>query len=271
MAVPLLPLLAESAELEAKLDGENLLIVDLGRPETYAEMHVPGAVYLDYAHLISSRPPAMGLLPNVTQLTGLFRSIGLTPESHVVAYDDEGGGRAARLLWTLDVIGHSRYSLLNGGIHAWINEKRPVTWEPVVRSHSDYMVNLSGKAIADKAYILAHLNDANVILLDTRSPGEYAGTIVRAERGGHIPGAVNFDWVNAMDKDRNLRLKPFEDLRRMLSDLGVVPEKEVITYCQTHHRSAHTYFVLKYLGYKNIKGYPGSWSEWGNSRDTPVQ
>jgi thiosulfate/3-mercaptopyruvate sulfurtransferase len=85
------------------------------------------------------------------------------------------------------------------------------------------------------------------------------------------PGAVNFDWVNAIDQTRNLRLKPAEVLKQTFSNLGATPDKEVIVYCQTHHRSAHTFIVLKSLGYPHVRGYPGSWSEWGNSPETPIE
>jgi thiosulfate/3-mercaptopyruvate sulfurtransferase len=109
------------------------------------------------------------------------------------------------------------------------------------------------------------------VLVDARSPPEYSGEKRLAQRGGHIPGAVNFDWINAMDMQNNLRLKPAEVLSQSLAGLGVTQDKEVIVYCQTHHRSAHTYIVLKSLGYTKIKGYPGSWSEWGNQGDTPIE
>ena len=93
----------------------------------------------------------------------------------------------------------------------------------------------------------------------------------RAERAGHVPGAVNFDWVNAIDQTRSLRLKPAQELKQVLSQLGVTPDKEAIVYCQTHHRSAHTYIVLKSLGYPRVRGYPSSWSEWGNSTETSIE
>ena len=115
------------------------------------------------------------------------------------------------------------------------------------------------------------VGDPDVVFLDTRTPEEYRGINVRALRGGHIPGAVNFNWLDAIDQARNLRLKPAEDLRRLLEAAGAGPDKEVIAYCQTHHRSSHTYVVLKSLGYPRIKGYPGAWSEWGNLADTPVE
>ena len=271
MAPPLLPLLIEPAELEPHLGEKNLLLVDLDRPETYAEIHLPGAVHLDYASLVHVQPPAQGMLPDEAQLSELFSAIGLTPDTHVVAYDEEGNSRTARLLWTLDVIGHRAYSMLNGGLEAWESEHRPVANEAIARPRSHYQVRLTGAGIADRNYILAHLRDPGVVLLDARSPGEYRGEIMRAARGGHIPGAVNFDWVNAMDRAHGLRLRPAAELREMLAAIGVTPDKEIVVYCQTHHRSSHTYFVLKHLGYPNVRGYPGSWSEWGNSPDAPIE
>ncbi len=264
MAQPLLPLVAEPEDLEKNLGANNLLIVDLCRPEIYAQTHVPGAVHIDYTQIVAARPPAAGLLPSEIVLSEVFSSIGMTSDSHVVAYDDEGGGRASRLLWTLDVIGHPHYSLLNGGLHAWLNERHPVSHEPVKKPRSQYAVQFRDSPVADKSYIMNRLRDPNVVIVDTRTPAEYRGETRRADRAGHIPGAFNFDWVNAIDQARHLRLKPADELERAFSQLGVSPEKEVIVYCQTHHRSAHTYIVLKSLGYSRLRGYPGSWSEWGN-------
>jgi len=271
MTRPLLPLIVEPAELEKHLGTENLLIVDLCRPETYAQAHLPGAAHLDYVQIVTARPPAAAMLPDEAHLSEVFSALGMTPDSHVVAYDDEGGGRAARLLWTLDVVGHAHFSLLNGGLHAWLNERRPVDTGVAKRTRSRYTVKFHDTAVADKNYILGHLQDPGTVLVDTRTPAEYRGETRRATRTGHIPGAINFDWVNAMDQTRSLRLKPAEELKQMLSGLGITPDKEVIAYCQTHHRSAHTYIVLKSLGYPRVRGYPGSWSEWGNSPETPIE
>lgn len=270
MAVDL-PFIVEPEALEAALGTPGLLVVDLNGPELFAKGHIPGAVELPYPLLIGPEPPAVGRIAPAAQLSRAFSAIGMTPESHVVAYDSEGNGRAARLLWTLDAVGHRRASLLNGGFRAWAAEGHPVETGKTTAVPSDYRVEIDGAVIARKEYILAHLGDPSVVVLDVRSPAEFAGEDVRAARGGHIPGAVNMDWTETMDRGRNLRLKPASDLRARLAHLGITPDKEVITHCQTHHRSAHTYVVLKSLGFPRVKGYDGSWAEWGNTPELPVE
>lgn len=271
MSTPALPLIVEPAQLAQHLDDDRILIVDLSKPEVYAQSHIPGAVHLDYAQIVTAQPPVMGLLPSDERLAETLSSIGLTRDHHVVAYDDEGGGRASRLLWTLDVIGHPQASLLNGGLHAWAAERLPLTDRRVTPARSRYAVTHNGQALADRAYVLAHLKDDTVALLDARSRAEYTGQKALAARGGHIPGAVSFDWLDAIDQTRALRLKPAAALQQLLRERGLTPDREIITYCHTHHRSALSYIMLKSLGYDRIKGYPGSWSDWGNSPDTPVE
>jgi thiosulfate/3-mercaptopyruvate sulfurtransferase len=268
----MLPVVVAPEELAASLGAADLLVVDLCKPEIYAAGHVPGAVHLDFAPLVATRGKAEGMVPEMVQLAHSLSALGLAREHHVVAYDDSGGGKAGRLLWTLDLLEHpGGGSLLDGGIGAWSAAGHPLESGAVSAKASDYPAALSGQVSADKDYLLGHLEDPDVVLLDARTPEEYSGSRVRAARGGHIPGAVNFNWLDAMDADRHHRLKPAEELRSMLEGLGITPDKEVITYCQTHHRSSHTYVVLKSLGYERIKGYPGSWSEWGNLADVPIE
>ena len=271
MTTPILPLLVEPDVLEQTLDNRDLLVVDLSKPDNYRKLHVPGAVHLDYVQIVAVKKPVIGLLPDDATLAALFSKAGIDAATHVVAYDDEGGGRAARLLWTLAATGHRHYSLLNGGLHAWANEGHRIESGAVPPRVKSFTVRHSDEPIAHSDYILSHLHDSHYCLLDVRSADEYSGVKKLAGRGGHIPGAVHMEWTRAIDATRNLRLKPDSELQAMLGAVGATPERQVIAYCQSHHRSAHTWLVLKYLGYPEVKGYPGSWSDWGNNPSLPVQ
>ena len=191
-------------------------------------------------------------------------------EKHIVAYDDEGSGWAGRLLWTLDVVGHKSYSLLNGGQISWNRSGFPLTTEITENVPSSFDAIIDRSYIADMEEVLASIEDDGIIVWDARAKEEYEGSKITAGKNGHIPGAVNFDWIDLMDRGNNLRLRPIELLKEELEELGITPNKKIITHCQTHHRSGLAYFVGKLLGL-NIKAYDGSWSEWGNHPDTPVE
>ncbi|MDH5326237.1 MAG: sulfurtransferase [Gammaproteobacteria bacterium] len=266
-----IPLLLETDQLEQNLDNDDVIIVDLCKNEQYQAAHIPGAIHIEYPQVISARPPVMGLLPEATQLNALAASIGLQQNKQVVAYDDEGGGKAARLLWTLHAMGHSHTSLLNGGLHAWSAENRPMENKNNTAAAGSFDLDLSTHVVADREFILNNLNSDAVKLLDARSAQEFSGEKKFAERGGHIPGAVNIDWLLLMDQANNLRLKTDVDLHSLLQHYNIHSEHEVVVYCQTHHRSALSYIALKHLGFNHVRGYPGSWSDWGNSADTPVE
>lgn len=271
MSDALLPLIVEPDALEAALGTEGLLVVDLSEAPLYANGHIPGAVNLPYASLIGPRPPAMGTIAAEEQLSRALSGIGLTVDIHIVAYDSEGTAKASRFLWTLDVIGHRQFSLLNGGCHSWQDEGHPIETNANLPAPSGYQAQIGDQGITGKERILAQLDDEGVIVLDCRSAAEFEGVDIRAARGGHIPGAVNMNWMDTIDRERNFRLKPADRLTTALAALGVTPDKEVIVHCQTHHRSAHTYVMLKSLGFDRVRGYDGSWSEWGNDPDLPIE
>jgi thiosulfate/3-mercaptopyruvate sulfurtransferase len=268
---PLLPLVVEPEHLETVLDHEGLVVVHISKPDRYAQFHVPGAVFVEGAHFVRVEKPVFGLLPDAQNFGRLLESLGIGPYSHVVAYDDEGGGWASRFLWTLDVAGHSAFSLLNGGLVAWVNEGFRTSQQAATAAGASYSVAWRETPVADTDYILSRLGSADLGLLDSRTPQEFSGEKRFAERGGHIPGARLLNWTDTMDQSRNLRLKPVEELDEMLQQRGLSGDKEIICYCQSHHRSSHAYIMLKMLGYPRIKGYPGSWSAWGNRSDTPVE
>lgn len=265
-----LPLIIEPDELQARIGDTHILVVDLSQLHFYQQSHIPGAAHVEYARIVSAKPPVMGLLPESGQLHTLFSTLGLTETTHVVAYDNEGGGKASRFLWTLEAVGHTGYSLLNGGFNAWQKENHPTDSRMPELVNHPYTIRPNLEVSTDKQFILTHLNDPTICLVDCRSPAEYIGQDLRARRGGHIPGAINIEWTRALDPQHNMRLKPKEELLALYEQAGVTPDKYVITYCQTHHRSALSYIVLKSLGYK-VKGYPGSWSEWGNDDQTPIE
>lgn len=265
-----LPPLLEPATLAAMTDRTDMIIVDVGRAATYANVHVPSAVHLNYGHLVAGTRPAPGQLPPPERLSRTLTGLGLSANSQVIAYDDEGGANAARLLWTLDVIGHRPGTLLNGGIHAWANEGHPLEHTPNTPVAGDCTIQGYGPAHADMQTVKASLNQPDVMLWDTRSAQEYTGLERYGARGGHIPGAINLEWTHCLDVNRNMRLQPEAQLHTLMTAQGFSPRKHIIVYCQTHHRAAHSYWVLKTLGYQRISGYAGAWAEWGNDHNTPI-
>ncbi|UYG06747.1 sulfurtransferase [Halomonas sp. M4R1S46] len=269
----LLPLIVEPEQLAEHLDAPSLLVIDVPlKAESHEQGHVPGAVFLDFKRLLRGEGAVPNEVPDEAALSRLFSSLGLTRDTHVVAYDDEGGGWAGRLLWTLELIGHTRYSYLNGGLHAWRGAGLPLSTETITPTPSDYEAEILHPEVAiERAELVERLGEKGFAVWDARSRAEYDGEKGSNKRLGHIPGAVNLDWVDAMDKDRDLRLRDYAELITELEALGLTPDMEVVTHCQSHHRSGFTWLVGKALGFERMRGYAGSWQEWGNRDDTPIE
>ncbi len=269
----LLPLIVEPEQLAEHLDAPSLLVIDVPlKAESHEQGHVPGAVFLDFKRLLRGEGAVPNEVPDEAALSRLFSSLGLTRDTHVVAYDDEGGGWAGRLLWTLELIGHTRYSYLNGGLHAWRGAGLPLSTETTTPTPSDYEAEILHPEVAiERAELVERLGEKGFAVWDARSRAEYDGEKGSNKRLGHIPGAVNLDWVDAMDKDRDLRLRDYAELITELEALGLTPDMEVVTHCQSHHRSGFTWLVGKALGFERMRGYAGSWQEWGNRDDTPIE
>lgn len=266
-----LPAIISPAALHTALKGTaNVLVVDLGNPERFAEQHIAGSVWLDYAAITRSDAPAAGLVAFEETLSEVFSALGLTPNTHVVACDDAGNGKAARLCYTLDCIGHASWSLLDGGIPAWVADGFELTDQPSPLARSDYKASYADGVMWSSDDILSRIHDDDFVTLDARSADEFTGLDVKTANGGHIPNAAHYEWTRAMDLGNQKRLRSVDELRDELEAAGVTPNKQVVAYCQTHHRSAYSYVMLKYLGYHKVAGYPGAWSDWGNNNNLPV-
>ena len=269
-----IPRLLEPALLESILDSsagkDNLIIVDLCSDALYSQKHVPGAVHLQPGSLMAGTAPYPGKLPTVEQLENIIQYLGINADSHMVIYDDEGGGWAGRFAWTLDLLGYQNWSYLNGGIVAWIREGFGTESQANQSTASNSSVSIANpKVLVSADEIISQLGNSDFAVWDARSPGEYSGNMVRSARGGHIPGAINIEWTELMDQQRNLRIR--EDAEAILSNLGLGKDKVIATHCQSHHRSGFTYMVARILGYKNISAYDGSWAEWGSLDHTPIE
>ena len=266
-------LLIDAEQLVPHLGNDKLRIVDLSRASVYDQLHIPHALHLKPKFLVRQDEQATGLLPDVEGLQELIRYLNISPEHHVVVYDDEGGAWAGRLIWNLHCLGFENTSLLNGGIHAWLAAGLPTTSEVEQFEPVSALVQVDQAKIQqyriEYTELLDKVQSSQVQLWDCRTEDEYTGLRLAARRGGHIPNALHFEWSTALNRENHLRLHPLERTQQRLEQLGFNLNEPVVVYCQSHHRSGLAYILGRLLGW-NIQAYDGAWSEWGNRLDSPI-
>jgi thiosulfate/3-mercaptopyruvate sulfurtransferase len=263
-------LLTTPAGLKAALESDaRPLLIDLRPAEDFAAGHVPGAVHLDLwgLSLVDTDPgPLKAFMWIVDHLLNLR---GVDAKKPVVVYDEQSGMKAARAFWFLEYFGHEHVQVLDGGFGAWVRAGLPVTREAAPPPKSTWTGTPRGERLATWRDVKERLGTPGTVILDTRSDEEYRGTIARARRGGAIPGAVHVEWKRNLGPDG--AFKPAAELRAMYEQAGVTPDKEVVTYCQGGYRAAHGYLALRLLGYPRVRNYTGSWKEWGDREELPVE
>lgn len=260
----------DSGWLQDHMDDPHVVVVDVREPYFYGQGHLVDAVNLP-AVLLQS---AGGEPPPVEALARKLGELGIGRETQVVLYDQGGSTPAGRVYWVLDCIGHPRTWVLDGGITKWRHEGRDIHYVPAVPEHVSYVrtgEHLAALAVLDD--VVAAIGDPDSIILDVRTPAEYLGLRETATRDGHIPGAINVDWANAVERDSTgvAALTSREKLRALYETAGVTPDKQVIVMCQAGGRSSFSYAVLRNLGYRDVRNYSAGWQEWGNREDTPVE
>lgn len=258
-------------ELDRQLRSERPpLLLDLRPAEEFAAGHLAGSVHLDLWGVSLIDTSEAPLRAFMWMIGHLFALRGVTPDRPVVVYESSSGMRAARAYWLLEYLGHPNVRVLDGGVPAWTQAGFGLTTEAARPVPSNWHGEPQPHLLATAAEVNARLGKlSQTAIVDTRSDGEYYGEQVRAKRGGAIPGAVHLEWTNNLRPDGTY--KSPEELKAMYEALGVTPDREVVTYCQGGYRAAHTYLALRLAGFPRVRNFTGSWKEWGDREDLPVE
>jgi thiosulfate/3-mercaptopyruvate sulfurtransferase len=269
--------LVETQWVEDHLNDDSIRIVEVDEnPALYAEAHVPGAIGFDWKRDLQDQVKRDFLRPQ--EFGELFGSRGISNDHTIVLYGDRNNWFAAYTYWYLRYYGHDKVRLMNGPREKWISEGRPTTTDVPGYEPQQFAAREGDDSIrARRDEVLAALG-RDVRLVDVRSPQEYSGELIAmagyeqegAQRAGHIPGAASVPWAQAVKEDGTF--KSADELRELYTSKGVIDGNPIIAYCRIGERSAHTWFVLhELLGNEDVKNYDGSWTEWGNMVNVPIE
>ena len=277
------PALVSTAWLADRLADPGVRVADvrwylphLGKrgADEYERGHIPGAVFVDLdTELASPRGSGPGRhpLPTPRQFAAAMSRAGVRPETHVVAYDDAGGATAARLWWLLRYFGHSRASVLDGGITSWIAEGRPVTTQAPNLPQSHFEARPGGALVVDKAFVQRAADDPVAVVLDARAAERFEGRVEPVDpRPGHIPGARSAPCASNLASADDPVFLPSSALRQRYAALGVTPDRTVVAYCGSGVTACHTILALLVAGFGQAALYEGSWSDWSSDPSLPA-
>lgn len=266
--------LIEANELKGIAQQPNIKIIDFRKKEIYENEHIVGALNIWRTNIEDTSYPYSGIMASKTQIESLFGQLGITTDDTIIVYDDNGLCEASRLWWILQNYDFKNIKLLHGGISEWKSNNGQVTTQiPKVNTavfkltkHPKMQYYVSKEQVSDAL-------NSNVVILDTRTSEEFSGKRQKkgATKAGRIPNSIHIDWAETINYNGNKHLKSLKELEIIYSELNIKKNDSIIVYCHSGVRSAHTTFVLtQLLGYKHVKNYDGSWTEWSYFNDLPI-